>query len=93
VFADLFINRRLLGIGPNWIEFRRGYLYDFNPDGFGSMIVASAVAVAAYSSVFGTLLAKYSPFVAAILAMMLMPILAVATRGHSTSAACRSPSG
>jgi purine-cytosine permease-like protein len=47
VFADLFINRRLLRIGPDWIEFRRGYLYDFNPVGFGSMIVASAVAVLA----------------------------------------------
>ncbi|WP_428485095.1 purine-cytosine permease family protein [Rhodopila sp.] len=82
VFADLFINRRLLRIGPDWIEFRRGYLYDFNPVGFGSMIVASVVAVAAYFGAFGTVLANYSPFVAAGLAMVLVPIVAVATRGR-----------
>ena len=81
VFADLTINRRLLGIGPSWIEFRRGYLYDFNPVGFGTMIIASIISIAAYFGAFGTVLASYSPFVAAVVALILTPTIALITGG------------
>ncbi|HEY4007880.1 MAG TPA: hypothetical protein VGM60_22250 [Pseudonocardia sp.] len=46
--ADLVINRRLLGIAPEHVEFRRAHLYNINPVGFGSMLVASGVSIAAY---------------------------------------------
>lgn len=81
VFADLTINRKLLNIGPSWVEFRRGYLYDFNPVGFGSMFIASIISIAAYFGLFGSLLAAYSPFVAALVALIATPVIALATGG------------
>jgi purine-cytosine permease-like protein len=81
VFADLTINRKLLKIGPSWIEFRRGYLYDFNPVGFGTMILASAISIAAYFGAFGPLLKSYSPFLAALAALILTPTIALITGG------------
>jgi purine-cytosine permease-like protein len=81
VFADLTINRKLLKIGPSWIEFRRGYMYDFNPVGFGSMIIASALSIAAYFGAFGPLFAAYSPFVAVLVSLIATPAIALATKG------------
>jgi purine-cytosine permease-like protein len=81
VFADLTINRKILKIGPSWIEFRRGYLYDFNPVGFGSMIIASTFSIAAYFGVFGPLLAAYSPFVAVLISLIATPAIAILTKG------------
>jgi hypothetical protein len=39
IVADLVINKPL-GISPSYIEFKRAYLYNFNPVGFGSMAIA-----------------------------------------------------
>lgn len=82
VFADLTVNRKLLGIGPSWVEFRRGHLYDFNPVGFGSMIVASAVSIACYFGVLGASMQPYSPFVAAAVSFVMVPVIALATGGR-----------
>jgi purine-cytosine permease-like protein len=80
--SDLVINRRLLKIAPAHVEFRRAHLFNVNPVGFGSMVVASTLSIMAYFGLFGAVLASLAPFVSLVLAMALPPILAVATKGR-----------
>ncbi|MFP8835174.1 ATP-binding protein [Hydrogenophaga sp. XSHU_21] len=79
--ADLIINKPL-GLSPKGIEFRRAYLYDFNPVGMGSMLIAALVAILAYSGLMGEVAAAFSPFIALGLSLVLSPLLAWATRGR-----------
>ena len=81
MFADLVINKKLLKLAPPDVEFHRAHLFNFNPVGFGSMLAASGVAMAAYYKCFGTTLAGFSAFVAFGIAIVMPPILAFATRG------------
>ncbi|MGW1874412.1 purine-cytosine permease family protein [Streptomyces sp. NPDC001975] len=80
VVADLVINKPLK-LSPSYIEFKRAHLYNFNPVGFGSMLIASAVSIAAYFHAFGEYGKAYSPFIALFLAMVLSPLFAVLTKG------------
>jgi purine-cytosine permease-like protein len=79
--ADLVINKPL-GLSPKGIEFRRAHLYDFNPVGMGSMIIAALVAILAYAGTMGELAAAFSPFIALGLALVLSPLIAWATQGR-----------
>jgi signal transduction histidine kinase/CheY-like chemotaxis protein/purine-cytosine permease-like protein len=79
--ADLVINKPL-GLSPPGIEFRRAHLYDFNPVGLGSMVIAATVACCAYAGLFGDWAAAFSPFIALALSMALAPMLAWATGGR-----------
>lgn len=78
--ADLVINKPL-GWSPQGIEFRRAYLYDFNPVGLGAMVTATVVGWVAYSGAFGPWLAAFSPLLALMVAMLVSPLLAWATHG------------
>jgi purine-cytosine permease-like protein len=80
ITADLVINKPL-GLSPKGIEFKRGHLYNFNPVGFGSMLVASVISISAYFGLFGAYGKAFSPFIALGIAMILSPILAVVTKG------------
>ena len=80
VVADLVINKPLK-LSPSYIEFKRAHLYNFNPVGFGSMLVASAVSIAAYFNAFGDYGKAFSPFIALFIAMALSPLLAYLTKG------------
>lgn len=80
VVADLVINKPL-GISPSYIEFKRAYLYNFNPVGFGSMVIASAVSILAFIGVFGEYPQAFAPFIALSLSFVLSPLLAVITKG------------
>ncbi|NMO93790.1 cytosine permease [Actinomycetospora sp. TBRC 11914] len=82
VASDIAINKYVLGISPKQPEFRRGMLYAVNPVGFGSMVVAAGVSILAFFGVLGDTLASYSPLVAIVLAFVLPPIIALATRGR-----------
>jgi purine-cytosine permease-like protein len=81
VTADLVVNKPL-GLSPSYIEFKRAHLYNFNPVGFGSMLVASAVSILAFFDVFGPTAQAFSPFIAIVLAFVLSPIVALATKGR-----------
>jgi hypothetical protein len=80
VTADLVINKPL-GLSPSYIEFKRAHLYNFNPVGFGSMLVASAVSIAAYFHAFGAYAKAFSPLIALGIALVLSPVIAYATKG------------
>ncbi|HEX3784755.1 MAG TPA: histidine kinase [Pseudonocardiaceae bacterium] len=80
--ADLVINKRWLKLSPPQLVFHRAHLYNVNPVGFGSMIVAGAVSMAAYYGAFGPGAAVLSPFIALAIAVVLPPIIAAATKGR-----------
>ncbi|MGB3402726.1 MAG: ATP-binding protein [Microcoleaceae cyanobacterium] len=78
--ADLVINKPL-GLSPSYIEFKRAYLYNFNPVGFGSMMIASIISIIAFIGIFGIYAQAYAPFIALGLAFILSPMIAWITKG------------
>lgn len=80
VVADLVVNKPL-GLSPSYIEFKRAYLYNFNPVGFGAMAIGSIIAIVCFLGVFGNYAQAYSPFIALILAFMISPAIALITKG------------
>jgi purine-cytosine permease-like protein len=82
VASDIAINKYLLKISPKEPEFRRGMLYAVNPVGFGSMLISAGVSILVFFGGLGETLRPYSPLVAIVLALVLPPAFAVATRGR-----------
>jgi hypothetical protein len=81
VASDIVFNKYLLKLSPLQPEFRRGMLYAVNPVGFISLFVAAGVSLLTFFGVLGEAIRPYSPLVAMVLALVLPPILAVATKG------------
>ncbi len=81
VASDIVFNKYLLGLSPKQPEFRRGMLYAVNPVGFGSMLLAAGLSIVAFFGGLGAGLRPYSPLVAIVLALVMPPILAIATKG------------
>ncbi|WP_432940149.1 purine-cytosine permease family protein [Kribbella sp. CA-253562] len=81
VASDIVFNKYLLKLSPLQPEFRRGMLYAVNPVGFVSMAVAAGVSILVFFGGLGDAIKPYSPLVAIGLALVLPPVLAVATRG------------
>ena len=82
VASDIAINKYLLKISPMRPEFRRGMLYAVNPVGFGSMVISAGVSILVFFGGLGATLQPFSPLVAIVLALVLPPVLALATRGR-----------
>jgi signal transduction histidine kinase/CheY-like chemotaxis protein len=78
--ADLVINKPLK-ISPQHIEFRRGYLFDINPVGVGSMLVSSAIGTVCYLGLFGEDIKAIAHFATIVTAFILTPAIAIATKG------------
>lgn len=78
--ADLIINKPL-GLSPSYIEFKRAHLYNFNPVGFGSMMVGSVISVIAFFGFMGPVAQAFSTFIALGVAFVLSPIIAYVTKG------------
>ncbi len=82
VASDITFNKYLLKISPLKPEFRRGMLYAINPVGFGSMLIAAGISILAFFGALGPAIQPFSPLVAIGLALVLTPILALATKGR-----------
>lgn len=80
ITADLIINKPF-GLSPKIIEFKRAYLYSFNPVGVGSMGIASIVAIISFIGYLGPMAQSYSSVIAMLLAFFLAPLIAILTRG------------
>lgn len=78
--ADLVINKPL-GLSPPYIEFKRAHLYSINPVGFGAMLIASLVAMAAFVGAFGVVQKAFAAFIALGLSFVLAPAIAWLTKG------------
>lgn len=81
VASDIVFNKYLLGLSPKAPEFRRGMLYAINPVGFGSMLLAAGLSILAFFGGLGEPLRPYSPLVAIVVALVMPPVLAIATQG------------
>lgn len=81
VASDIVFNKYLLGLSPKRPDFRRGMLYAINPVGFGSMLLAAGLSIVAFFGGLGPQLRPYSPLVAIVIALVMPPILAIATKG------------
>jgi signal transduction histidine kinase/CheY-like chemotaxis protein len=79
--ADLVVNKPL-GLSPPRIEFKRAHLYDINPVGMGSMVIAAVVSLTAYAGAFGPTVAALSTFLAFGIAFLCAPVIAYATGGR-----------
>ena len=79
--ADLVINKPM-GWSPQGIEFKRAHLYDLNPVGLGSTLLAASVAIAGHAGLLGEAVMPWSPFIALGIAMVASPMLAWASRGQ-----------
>ena len=90
--ADLVVNKPL-GLSPPYIEFKRAHLYDINPVGVGSMLIASIVSITAFGGAFGPLAQALAPFIALIVAFVLAPLIAIITRGRYYIARQAAPAG
>ena len=82
VASDIAINKYLLKISPKVPEFRRGMLYAVNPVGFVSMLASAGISIAVFFGAFGAAIQPFSPIFAVGLALVLPPVLALATRGR-----------
>src|SRR5574343_1695346 len=81
VVADMVINKPL-GLSPPGIEFKRAHLYDINPVGVGAMGIATALSMAAYLGLFGSMPQAWSAAIALVVALLAAPASAWATRGR-----------
>ena len=78
--ADLVINKPL-GLRPAHIEFKRAHLFDINPVGVGSMILASVIGLSAHLGSFGETAAALSSFITLASTFVLAPFIAWLTKG------------
>ena len=81
VVADLVINKPL-GLSPKHIEFRRSHLYDINPVGVGSMLLASAVGITANIGLLGEAAKSLAAFISLGLPFITVPLLAHLTKSR-----------
>lgn len=78
--ADLIINKPL-GISPKHIEFKRSHLYDINPVGIGSMLIASFVGFTAHFGWYGDTVKGLASFIACGLPFITVPLIGWITKG------------
>lgn len=79
--ADLLVLKPA-GISPPYIEFKRAHLYNINPVGCGSMLIASLVSIGAFSGMFGEVARAFSALIALALAFVGAIVIGHATRGR-----------
>lgn len=79
--ADLVVLKPM-GVSPRYVEFKRAYLYNFNPVGCGAMLIASILSIIAYMGAFGVVLEAYSAFLSLGTAFISAILIALMTRGR-----------
>jgi len=80
VVADLIINKPFK-LSPPMVEFKRAHLFDFNPVGYLSMVIASLISIVAFTGLFGLYPQAYSSLIALLVSFVLSPLIAKVTQG------------
>lgn len=78
--SDLMINKTL-SLSPKGIEYKRAYLYDINPVGFGAMVCSSFVGYLSYSGLLGQYAEAFCVPLTLLCAVVLTPCFAYITQG------------
>lgn len=81
IAADLAINKTL-GLAPEGIEFKRAHLYDINPVGIGSLLIASIIGMLAYLGLLGEITKSLTHFVTLAVTFVVVPLIAWITKGR-----------
>ncbi len=81
LFTDLAILKHI-GLSPPHIEFRRAFLYDINPVGFGGMIMGLAVAIIGQYGFWGPMPKAYAPLIALVVSILSSLLIAIFTGGR-----------
>jgi signal transduction histidine kinase/CheY-like chemotaxis protein len=81
VTADLLINKPL-GLSPAHIEFKRSHLYDINPVGVGSMLIATFMGFTAHFGWYGETAKALGSFIACGLPFITVPLIGYLTQGR-----------
>lgn len=79
--ADLVINRALK-LRPSQINFQRGHLYDINPVGLGSMLMASTIGILGQFGLLGDTAQALSPYLALFSPFIFAPFIAWWSKGQ-----------
>lgn len=79
--ADLLINKPL-GLSPAHIEFKRSHLYDINPVGVGSMLIATLMGFTAHFGWYGETAKALGSFIACGLPFITVPLIGYLTKGR-----------
>lgn len=82
ISADIVINKHLLRLSPLFPEFRRGMLHNWNPVGPVSVGLASVLSLLCFAGAFGPAMQPFSVLVAIGVAVLVTPLMAIATRGR-----------
>ncbi|MCL6549316.1 MAG: hypothetical protein K6T30_10470, partial [Alicyclobacillus sp.] len=82
LIADVVLVKRVLRIGPSYIEHRAERLYTWNPVGAVSLIVSCVIGSMMAFGVFGSFWQSIAAFAAGVLEIILYTILAIATGGR-----------
>lgn len=81
VATDITINKYVLKLSPKYPEFRRGMLYAVNPVGFTALILSAGISIAMFFGAFGPAVQPFSPIFAVLIAFVVTPLMAIATKG------------
>ncbi len=79
--ADLMINKKL-GLSPPFVEFKRAHLYDINPVGVGSMLLATLAGMLCLLGTFGATAAALTHFITLGCTFICAPLIALLTQGR-----------
>lgn len=82
VVAHMSIVRRVLGLAGPESPYRKEELPAFNPVGLIAVAVALVIAVPLAFGIAGSLWVTLAPFVSGVIAFVIVPIVAVATKGR-----------
>ena len=80
IAVDLSVNMKM-GLRPREMEFKRAYLYDINPVGVFSMLLASLIGILCYLGYLGPLAKHLAHFVSIAICLMCVPTIAFLTKG------------
>ncbi|MGH1440062.1 MAG: hybrid sensor histidine kinase/response regulator [Cellvibrionaceae bacterium] len=81
IATDLTINR-YLKLAPEGIEFKRAHLYDINPVGIGSLLIASIIGMLSYLGIFGETAKALTHFITLGVTFITAPLIAWMTQGR-----------
>jgi purine-cytosine permease-like protein len=81
IVSDILINKKILKLSPDTYYYKRSQLYNWNPVGIVTLIVALIPATPMAFGVFGPYGMTLAPFVSGILGFVIPPIVALATKG------------
>jgi signal transduction histidine kinase/purine-cytosine permease-like protein len=80
LFADLVILKPL-GISPPHIEYKRAYLYNINPVGFGAMLISAVAALLCHLGIFGSYPKVFAPLISLGVSIPAAVAIAFITKG------------